>query len=42
MYYTHPGYKTHIFGKKNPAYYIQIFTVIMVLLGQTNAKCPRG
>ena len=30
MYYTHSGYQTLIFGK-NCAYYIQIFTVILVV-----------
>ena len=27
MYYTHPGYQTSIFGKKNNVYYIRILTV---------------
>ena len=27
MYYMHSGYWTSIFGKKNCAYYIRIFTV---------------
>jgi len=31
MYYTHRGYQTSIFGKKNCAYYIQIFMVLMSL-----------
>ena len=30
MYYTHSGYQTTIFGK-NCAYYIQIFTVNIVM-----------
>jgi len=27
IYYTHSGYQTSLFGKKNCVYYIQIFTV---------------
>ena len=30
MYYTHPSYRTSIFGK-NCAYYIRIFTVIFLV-----------
>jgi len=33
MYYTHPGYRTSIFGK-NCVYYIQIFMVINASLQQ--------
>ena len=31
MYYTHSGYQTSIFGK-NCAYYIQFFTVCVLLI----------